>query len=362
MSRLQIIVNFILLMIILFMSEGVKASDNEQKPLRKYDVLGVGVAMLDLKMHISFDNFKKTLFLPYNVQKGSKVFINLATSKKLGEKLEDYEFSINGDIPNILTSLVSLGGKAGYNTNVGNDDLGNMFKNKMLTRGIIDLIEVKKGYNTTAHNFIYITPDLDQTTLTFNGQTKPIGQVDVKYHSIKDYKLLLLDSAIWDHDQAGSKAIIRSLNFATKVGVKKGLWLNDNQQIIEYRNDFINLLPKLDILFCNEKQALELFASDNIREVINRLQKTTNMALIMQADKGALLITPSQIKNIASPIKSKKKSVNPILNHASIAGFIYGYINNYSLNQMIDLANKTSHDQLNLEFNMTEDNLKITVQ
>lgn len=310
---------------------------------RKYDLIGVGAGSVDVIAFIDEDEFRRKLVVPYNIEKGSTTDIDMYTADELENIMKNAKIIPGGDATNVIANFASLGGYVALSTIVDDDNLGKFYNHNLNLLGIINMCLIKNSEQKTDRNLVFVTPDAERTILSYRGVSNTLNQTDIKYHELKDYKAVYIEGAIWDGGNDASKAVMRLLNVAEKVEVKKILSLGDVYLVGKYRDDFLKLLPRIDMIFCNEKEALALFDSQDLNEVIVSYQKNVPITVITRGEKGALIITKDKILEIEPPSLPKDKIIDTSgAGFGFAAGFLYGYTHGLVLEKCAELARESA--------------------
>jgi sugar/nucleoside kinase (ribokinase family) len=300
---------------------------------KKYDVFGIGTATVDIITRVSEEEFKRLLVVPYNVKKGEMIYIDEKTANNLQSRMKNRSIIAGDSAANVMVDIASLGGKSAFNTIVADDELGQMFNRSLQNYDVVAINEPKTDNYKTARNLIFVTPDGERTMLTYSGIAEEFGQVDIKYHKIKDYKVVYVEGGIWDNDGKKSKATLRAFNAAKRVGALKAFALHDSLFVNKYREQFLKIIQDVDLIFCNEKEAMSLFNVANHEESIAEFQKLGKVSIMTASDKGAYLIYNNEVVHIPPKVKPEKVVDTTGAGDAFTAGFIYGYINGMSLEE-----------------------------
>jgi len=315
-----------------------------QKP---YDVFGIGAATVDSYFKVSDDEFKKILGIPFGLKRGEMIDVDRSTFDELLEKKQPLAVLPSDSAANIVTNLALFGAKVSYNAIVNDDKFGREFIASLEKAGVMNYIKPKYFAGGTSRGLVYITPDGERTIITYSGAHEDMSQLDIKYHVIKDFKVVFVEAAIWDKSGKLSKTALRSYNIAEKVGTVRAFSLHDVYFINKHRSEFQELLKYTDIVFGNEFEARALFNTHDLKEVIAKFQKSVKIAVITQASKGALVVTPEKVIKISrAPIKSIEAVDTSGAGDAFAAGFLFGYVSGHSLEECGRLASFSAREVL----------------
>lgn len=309
---------------------------------KKYDVIGIGDSMVDYIVKIGDEDLRKTLTLPYNYKKGELSFIDSATTHELVAKMKDSQKIPGGTVPNMLVDLTSLGGTTTFSSVIAADDIGEQFIKSLEEEHVRVSNKPEISELDTAQNLVYVTPDGDRTMLTHSGISDTLNQNHIKYHEIKDYKVVYIVGGLWDKNKQKSKAALRALNTAEKVGTLRVFGLHDVYFIDRHRNEFLEVLPQLDIVFCNENEAKALFQTDSLEKALKEFQKQVPLAVVTMSEKGANIITENKIFKVNAVLKKDQVIDTTGAGDAFTAGFLFGFTHGKSLEESANIASKAA--------------------
>ncbi len=338
---MQKIFSLLFCAIILF-SQNCLADGPSPSSVKKYDVFGVGTATIDVITKVSEDDFKRYLSVPYNIKKGEMIYIDEKTVNELQSKMKNSEIMAGDSAANVMVDIASLGGKSAFNTIVADDELGLLFNKSLEDFGVLALNQPKTDNFRTARNLIFVTPDGERTMLTYNGIAEEFGQTDVKYHHIKDYKMVYVEGGIWDNDGKKAKATLRTFNTAKRVGALRAFALHDSLYVNKYREQFLDLIKNVDLIFCNEKEAFALFKTKDIESSVQKFKELGKTTIMTASSKGAYIINKDEVIHIPALVSQDKVIDTTGSGDAFTAGFIYGYLKGKTLQESGEIGAKAA--------------------
>ncbi len=309
---------------------------------KKFDVFGIGTATIDVITRVSEEDFKRFLSVPYNVKKGEMIYIDEKTVNDLQSKMKNSEIIAGDSAANVMVDLSSLGGKSAFNTIVADDDLGVMFNKSLEDFGVVAINQPKTDNFRTARNLIFVTPDGERTMLTYSGIAEEFGQTDIKYHQIKDYKIVYIEGGIWDNDGKKTKATLRAFNTAKRVGAQRAFALHDALYVNKYREQFLDLVKNVDLVFCNEKEAFALFKISSIDGAIKKFQELNKVVIMTASANGAYIIRGEKVIHVPTKVSQEKVVDTTGAGDAFTAGFLYGYVGGKTLEESGEIGAKAA--------------------
>lgn len=234
-----------------------------------------------------------------------------------------------GSAANTVAGIASLGGKPAFIGRIHNDDLGNIFKHDLNSVGVkFDTAAATQG-KKTARCMILVTPDAERSMMTFLGACTELDEADIDEELIKQSKVIYIEGYLWDEPNAIA-AINKSIRIARENGVKVSFTLSDPFCVGRHKEEFLKLLPQIDILFANEDEAKMLFddAAPSGCEII----------AVTRGAKGAEIYNNGQAQKVAAkPVANLVDTTGA--GDLFAAGFLYGYIQGKDLAKCAALGN-----------------------
>ena len=112
--------------------------------------------------------------------------------------------------------------------------------------------------------------------------------------------------------------------------------LSDKFCVDRHKSDFLNLVRnRLDLIFANEQEILSLIDAKKFDEVISFGKELGKLIVVTRGEKGSVAINKNKV--VDCKIKENLKIVD--LTGAGdlfAAGFIHGYINNFSIEESLN--------------------------
>ena len=291
-------------------------------------ILGIGNAIVDVICKVD-DNFinknnltKGTMKLIFDDKEFHSTMADLKIEKTIS----------GGSVANTIVGLSQLGNEVGFIGKVSDDDLGGKYENGLKSENVQYFYSKKKEELPTGTCLILVTPDSERTMCTFLGTAGKINENDVDANIIKQTEMIFLEGYLWDEGEP-KKAFEKAINNAKKVAMS----LSDQFCVDRHKSHFLDLVKnKLDITFANEQEVMSLIDAKSFEEVIEFGKNLKKQLIITRGDKGAILIYGDDV--IENGIE-KNLDIKDLTGAGDLfaAGFLHGYLNNYS---HIDCLNK----------------------
>ena len=315
------LVKFVLLVIL-------KEKSQLKQRKHKMKILGIGNAIVDVICKVD-ENFinqnnltKGTMKLIFDDKEFQSLLSNLKIEKTIS----------GGSVANSIVGLSQLGNNVGFIGKVSDDELGNKYEEGLKSENVKYFYSKKKEELPTGTCLILVTPDSERTMCTFLGTAGKINEKDVNVDFIKQSEIIFLEGYLWDEGEP-KKAFEKAIKSANKVAMS----LSDQFCVDRHKPHFLDLVKnKLDITFANEQEMMSLIEAKNFEEIINFAKNLNKITVITRGEKGAVLISNNEI--IENGIE-KNLQIKDLTGAGDLfaAGFLHGYLNNYS---HIDCLNK----------------------
>ncbi len=273
---------------------------------KKYDVYAIGNALVDMEFEVS-DSF----FTNHNIDKGLMTLVDedrqnyLLKSLGMGAKKKQG----GGSAANTIIAISQFGAKGFYSCKVAADETGDFYLNDLVESGVdTNLKSQKRESGITGKCLVLITPDAERTMNTFLGITGSLAKTEVDAEAIKNSKYLYMEGYLVA-SPSGKEAAIHARDVAQAAGVKTALTFSDVNMVKFFKDGLIEMVGSgLDLLFCNESEALSYVGTDSILTAREELKKVAKNFVITLGENGAIIwdgvtfidIEPYQIKAIDS--------------------------------------------------------------
>lgn len=268
--------------------------------------------------------------------KGVKDLLNI----KMGAELEisEYNLNIGGSGFNFIKTLSSFGVKVDLYGKIGADVFGQSIKKYLkkekISNSLITDPEIKTGMTAT------VPIKNNRFFLTYNGGNEHLSINDLDLKKILRFQHVHLSSYyLLKSLQPDYLTLLKTIksNKNITISFDTGFDPSENWQ----SKNIFEILKHIDIFLPNEVEALSLTKSKNIENAINMLSEYCPIVVIKLGNKG--LVAKCK-KNINDGIVYMKPYDVEVVDTACCgdscdAGFIYGFLKNYSFESSLDLAN-----------------------
>ncbi len=273
---------------------------------KKYDVYAIGNALVDMEFEVH-DAF----FASHKIDKGLMTLVDEERQNYLLKALgnESKKRQCGGSAANTIIAVSQFGAKGFYSCKVAADPTGDFYLNDLVESGVDTNLKTQKRENgTTGKCLVLITPDAERTMNTFLGITGSLAKTEVDAEAIKNSQYLYMEGYLVA-SPTGKEAAIHARDIARASGVKTALTFSDVNMVKFFKDGLVEMVgPGLDLIFCNESEALAFAGTNSLMEAREALKKVAKNFVITLGENGAMIwdgvtfidIEPYKVKAIDS--------------------------------------------------------------
>lgn len=220
----------------------------------KYDVYGVGNALVDIQCQVSDQLLSDTGF-----EKGIMTLVDDAQQQSVLQRLDGLPLNrcAGGSAANTIVAVADFGGKAAYVGKFGNNETGEFFQKDMRDMGVS--IEVRPASDgPTGTCAILITEDAQRTMLTNLGVSSSLTLDDIDEAELRQARYVYIEGYLLTGETTRAAAY-KAIELARKNGVKVAFTASDPFLVNMLRDEIWSLVKgPVDLFFCNEEEARSL--------------------------------------------------------------------------------------------------------
>ena len=165
---------------------------------------------------------------------------------------------------------------------------------------------------------------------TFLGIAGKITPDDINVSFVKQSELVFLEGYLWDEGEPKA-AFDKALTLANKTAMS----LSDKFCVERHKKSFLEIVKnKLDIIFANEQEIMELIDAKSFDEVIEFGKNLNKTLVITRSDKGSIAISGPEVVECEG---QKNLKIVDLTGAGDLfaSGFLHGYINKYSIKESL---------------------------
>jgi fructokinase len=311
----------------------------------RFDVYGLGNALVD-KEFLVHDEFLRA----QGIAKGSMTLIDEPRLVRLLADLHS-EFGLKGrssggSAANTLVTASYFGSRAFYSCRVGADEAGEFYLADLSAAGVTS--NPHQGVNAqsaalgmTGRCLVLITNDAERTMNTFLGITAELSHAEIDFDALAASRLLYIEGYLVT-SPSGREAALRAKAFARERGIEVAYTLSDSSMLQYFGDGVAQILGEdgVDLLFCNEGEALQWSGLSNVSDAAHALKQVARRFCITLGARGALVFDGKNFLEIAP------HPVTPVDSNGAgdvFAGaFLHAYAAGFGCQQAGDLASLAS--------------------
>lgn len=306
--------------------------------MKKYDVVGVGNALVDIEFKVS-DKF----FEDNQVEKGLMTLVDEERQNSLMSVIntEEAKKQCGGSAANTVIAVSQFGGKSYYCCKVANDELGYFYLQDLADSGVDNNLQADKlQEGITGKCLVMVTDDSERTMNTFLGITQNFSTTEVNEAAIKDSKYLFIEGYLVTSPN-GKEAMMHAKKIAEEAGTKVALTFSDPAMVKYFKDAFEDVIgPSVDLLFANEEEAMLFTGKETLAEAREEMKKAAKHFVITQGKNGAMIFDGDTFIDI-EPYKTVAIDSNGA-GDMFAGAFMYGITNGHSYASSGKLASMAS--------------------
>jgi sugar/nucleoside kinase (ribokinase family) len=259
-------------------------------PATRYDVLGIGNAIVDLLARAEDDFLVKQ-----RMHKGGMQLIDEARAEAIYDAMGPAIEVSGGSAANTIVGAASFGARAAFVGKVKDDSLGRAFGHDIRAAGVSFETPPASEGPSTGRCYILVTPDGERTMNTYLGAAQDLHPNDIDADMIAATEIVYLEGYLWDPPHA-KEAFLKAAKIAHGGGRLVALTLSDAFCVDRYRAEFLGLIRDrtVDVVFANEHELRSLYETADFDTAVSTLRADAHLAVVTRSEKGCLVVAREQ--------------------------------------------------------------------
>jgi len=305
----------------------------------QYNVYGIGNALLDIQYDVDYDFLTKN-----QLAKGLMSYVTHNEQEAILEKLgrnNVRQISSGGSVANSMVVMSQFGAKCFFSCRIANDSAGDEYyqdmKNAKLNSNF-DNTQRPEGF--TGRCIVKVTPDADRTMSTYLGTSIELCEDQLNLEALTQSEYLYIEGYLTTSPSA-MKAVKKAISVAKENNVKIAITLSDPDIVTHFRAQFHELIDQgVDLIFCNEKEAMDFTETNNLQEAEEKLKQYTKTFVVTIGPRGSIVFDGQRLITVTA---TEEQPIDTLGAGDMYAGaFLYAITNGYSWENAGRLANLTS--------------------
>jgi sugar/nucleoside kinase (ribokinase family) len=266
--------------------------------MKKYHLYGIGAALVDTEIEIN-----DAELYALGVEKGLMTLVDQARQQELLDKLEGHlvhaSLASGGSACNSIVAAGYFGARNYYSCKVAKDPHGDFFMNDIKAAGVDADFAGEKSAGVTGKCLVLISPDAERSMNTHLGVSETLSVAELNAEALADSQYFYAEGYLVT-SETGRAAAIAGREIAERNDVKTVLSFSDPAMVSFFRDGLGEMLGNgVDLVFCNEAEALGWAQSESLEVAIEALKKVAKTFAITLGAKGALVFDGQQLHEIA---------------------------------------------------------------
>lgn len=266
--------------------------------MTKYNVYGIGNALVDTEFEVTDEFFTK-----HEVEKGLMTLVNDERQAYLIEQINSVRVKkqSGGSAANTVIATSQFGGTAFYSCKVADDEYGHFYLNDLKEAGVAtNLDHTKLDAGNTGKCLVMVTPDADRTMNTYLGISSQLDPSVLDEEAIANAEYVYLEGYLVTTED-GVAAMRAAKTMAEAHGTKTSITLSDPSIVEFFKPKFNEVIGAgVDLLFCNEEEALKFTGTDNLFAAREKLKYAAKRFAITLGKNGVMIFDGDTFIDIES--------------------------------------------------------------
>jgi len=267
--------------------------------MKKYKAYGIGAALVDTEIKVD-DSELNTM----RVEKGLMTLVDQARQQELLEHLQGHlvkaSHASGGSAGNSMIATAQFGGPTFMSCKVANDSDGDIYIADLEAAGVDHCFAGERSDGVTGKCLVLITPDAERSMNTYLGISETLSTEQLNPDAIADSEYLYIEGYLVT-SPTGRAAAVKAREIAEAAGVKTALSFSDPGMVEFFREGIAEIIgSRLDLVFCNEDEALGWAQSDDIDVAVEKIKDIAETFVITRGAAGALTFDGKELAEIPS--------------------------------------------------------------
>ena len=305
---------------------------------KKYDVYGMGNALVDIVTEVEDDFFQR-----HDIEKG---FMTLVDEKRQYQLMKAIHLPNaykqgGGSAANTVVATSQFGGTCFYTCKVADDDMGRFFLEDLKKNGVDTNLSLQfLPAGITGKCLVMTTPDADRTMNTFLGITSSLSTDEIDEEALQNAHYLYMEGYLITSENS-REAMKKAKKVAETNGVKTALTFSDPSMVKYFKPEMMHLIgDKIDLLFCNEEEAMLFTDTGSLLQARESLKNYADRFAITLGSNGATIYDGTTFVDI-EPYKVEAIDTNGA-GDMFAGAFLYGITHGHSYADSGKLASLAS--------------------
>ncbi len=264
--------------------------------MKRYQLCAIGNALVDMEFKVG-----ESFLAACAIEKGIMTLVTEQRQDELVAALEGHpgKWACGGSAANTVIAAAQFGADCFYSCKLAADETGDFYLRDLHAAGVVSNADNGRGAGKTGKCLVMVTPDAERTMNTFLGISEGFSLAELEPQVIAASEYLYIEGYLVT-SPSGRAAAIEAKRLAEAAGVKTALTFSDPAMVQFFRDGLAEMIGTgVDILFCNEAEALAWTGCEDLEEALDALQPIARSFAITRGAQGAVLFDGETIHKVA---------------------------------------------------------------
>jgi len=261
--------------------------------MKKYDIYGIGAALVDTEVEVSDDFLSKA-----SIDKGVMTLVDESRQAELIGSLSAESSAMlrkcGGSVCNSVVAASSLGAQAFFSGKVADDTDGQLYIDDLKEAGV-DFHSAGQEPGITGKCLVMVTDDAERTMNTFLGASEALSGREIDQAALIDSEWFYVEGYLVT-DEARTAATKAAVELAKANGVKVAISLSDPFVVSVFGDALRQVIgDTVDLIFCNKDEAMAFTGTETLDAASEALKQYTKTFAITDGANGAITFDGSSL-------------------------------------------------------------------
>jgi fructokinase len=264
--------------------------------MKRYQLCAIGNALVDMEFKVE-DSFLEAC----SISKGVMTLVEEQRQDELVAALEGHpgKWACGGSAANTVIAAAQFGADCFYSCKLAADESGDFYLRDLHEAGVASNADNGRSVGKTGKCLVMVTPDAERTMNTYLGISEGFSVAELDAEVIAAAEYLYIEGYLVT-SPTGRAAALEAKRLAEAAGVKTALTFSDPAMVQFFKDGLLEMVGDgVDMLFCNEAEALAWTGSEDLDVALQGLQLIAKNFAITLGSKGALLFDGESLHKVA---------------------------------------------------------------
>ena len=303
--------------------------------MKKYDVYGIGAALVDTEVEVS-DGFLASA----HIDKGVMTLVDEARQSELLAALASENTHMlrkcGGSVCNSVVAASSLGARTFFSGKVADDSDGQLYINDLQDAGV-DFQSAGQESGITGKCLVMVTEDAERTMNTFLGASEALSAREIDQAALFYSEWFYVEGYLVT-DEARTLATKIAVETAKANNIKVAISLSDPFVVAFFGDALLEVIGGgVDLIFCNKDEVMAFTGTESLEAAAESLKQYTKTFAITDGANGAITFDGNTM-NQSKGVEAKAIDTNGA-GDMFAGAFLYAMTSGKSYAWAADLAN-----------------------